>query len=244
MLREGIEKDATYSRKKEVNYLRQQFSQFNEDQQEQEYLQTFNVSHGAALAKHSAPREKVDTVFPEPQERNRHWQKEEWSLLPFLESVKVPVPMTELTKVKSFSDVIKSTFFPEVDCSDDLPEEEDESGRDELSIHLRTQIRGKPPANRAPEESAESDDEGEEKSPEPPTRRSVRKTGTFTNLVRIRQMSDEEFDKYNVDEKKQVSPAIKVGAYLGDFFIQEILVDIGADCNLVDLKTAKKIIKK
>ena len=57
-------------------------------------------------------------------------------------------------------------------------------------------------------------------------------------------MSEEEFDKYNADQKKQVSPAIKVGAYLGKHFFQEILVDIGADCNLVDLNTTKKIIEK
>jgi hypothetical protein len=68
MLREGIEKDATYSRKKEVNYLRQRFPQFNEDKEEDEGLQTFNVSHHAAPAKHPTPREKVDTVFPEPRE--------------------------------------------------------------------------------------------------------------------------------------------------------------------------------
>jgi hypothetical protein len=79
MLREGIEKDATYSRKKEVNYLRQQFPQFNEDEEEDESLQTFNVSHHAAPAKRPTPREKVDTVFPEPQERNRHRQKGAYS---------------------------------------------------------------------------------------------------------------------------------------------------------------------
>jgi hypothetical protein len=33
MLQEGIEK-ATYSRKKEVSYLRQRFPQFNEDEEE------------------------------------------------------------------------------------------------------------------------------------------------------------------------------------------------------------------
>jgi len=35
-----------------------------------------------------------------------------------------------------------------------------------------------------------------------------------------------------------------VGGYLGEYFFQEILVDIGTDCNLVDLNTAKKIIEK
>jgi len=33
--------------------------------------------------------------------------------------------MTELAKVKPFSDAIKKTFFPEVDSLDDLPEEEE-----------------------------------------------------------------------------------------------------------------------
>jgi len=56
-------------------------------------------------------------------------------------------------------------------------------------------------------------------------------------------MSEEEFNKYNANRKKQILPAIKVGAYLGEYFFQEILVDIGADCNLIDLTTAKKIIE-
>jgi len=54
-LQEGIEKDATYSRKKEVSYLRQWFLQFNKDEDEQEYIQTFNVSHQVAPAKHPTP---------------------------------------------------------------------------------------------------------------------------------------------------------------------------------------------
>jgi hypothetical protein len=146
-----------------------------------EGLQTFNVSHHTALAKRPTPWEKVDTVFPEPQERNRYRQKsEEWSLLPFLESVKFPVPMTELVKVKPFSDVIKGTLFPEVDGSDNLPEEEDKSDENEPVVHWKTQTWGKQPAKRAPEESPESDEEEEDESPEPPTRRPVRKTGAVT----------------------------------------------------------------
>jgi hypothetical protein len=56
-------------------------------------------------------------------------------------------------------------------------------------------------------------------------------------------MSDGEFQKSTANQKKQISPAIKVGAYLGGYFFQEILVDIGADCNLIDLHTANKIIE-
>jgi hypothetical protein len=61
--------------------------------------------------------------------------------------------------------------------------------------------------------------------------------------MRIGQMTDGEFDKYTANQKKQISLAIKVGAYLGGYFFQEILVDIGADCNLIDLLTARKIIE-
>jgi len=56
-------------------------------------------------------------------------------------------------------------------------------------------------------------------------------------------MSEEEFDRYNTNQKKQISLAIKVGAYLGEYYFQEILVDIEVDCNLVDLHTTKKIIR-
>jgi len=210
-----------------------------------EYLRTsFNVSHHAAPAKCPAPRERVDTVYPEPQERNWHrTQKEEWNIRPFLESVKVPVPMTEFTKVKPFSDAIKKTFFPEVDSLDDLPKEE-ESDEDEPVIRPNVRRQGKQPTNQVPNDCSESDDEEENRSPGLPAHCPETKTGAFTDQLRIRQMSEEEFDKYNADQKKQVSPAIKVGAYLGKHFFQEILVDIGADCNLVDLNTAKKIIEK
>ena len=67
--------------------------------------------------------------------------------------------------------------------------------------------------------------------------------GAFTNILQIRQMSEEEFDRYNTNQKKQISLAIKVSAYLGEYYFQEILVDIGVDCNLIDLHTAKKIIR-
>ena len=183
-------------------------------------------------------------MSPELQERNRQRQKEEWSILPFLESVKVPVPVTVLAKVEPFRDAIKKTFLPEVDSSDNLPKENGGSDEDEPVIRPRTLKWGKQLSNQVPGESSESDDEGEDESPKLPIHHPVTKTGTFTDLLRIRQMSEEEIDKYNVDQKKQVSPAIKVGAYLGKYFFQEILVDIGADCNLVDLNTAKKIIKK
>ena len=244
-MQEGITRDAIDSRKKEVSYLRQQFPQYNDDEEEDEYLRTsFNVSHHAAPAKRPAPRERVDTVYPEPHERNRHrTQKEEWNICPFLESVKVPVPMTEFAKVKPFSDAIKKTFFLEVDSLDDLLEEE-ESDEDEPVIRPSVRRQGKQPTNQVPNACSESDDEEDNRSSGLPAHRPETKTGAFTDLLGIRQMSEEEFDKYNADQKKQVSPGIKVGAYLGKHFFQEILVDIGADCNLVDLNTAKKIIEK
>jgi len=68
-LREGLEGDATRW-KKEVSYLQQLYPQYNKD--EDEYLQTYNVSHQVAPARRPGRRERVDTVFPEPHQRNGH----------------------------------------------------------------------------------------------------------------------------------------------------------------------------
>jgi hypothetical protein len=144
--------------------------------------------------------------------------------------------------VKPFSTDIKNVLFPGDDSSDDLPEEE-ESENEGLIEPSRAQNPGKRPVKQIPN-SPESDDEmeGEDRAPEPRIpRHPVQKTGAFTDLIRIRQISDGEFQKYTTNQKKQISLAIKVGAYLGGYFFQEILVDIGADCNLIDLHTAKKI---
>jgi len=195
-----------------------------------------------APAKRPGQWERVDTVFPEPHERNGRHQKEKWSVRPFLESTKVPVPITELAKVKPFSIDIKKVLFPEEDTSsEDSSGEEPEE--DDPIMAPRTQKSGKQQSKQIPI-STESDEEDEEddESPRPPGRRSTQKTSAFTDLLRIRQMSEEEFDRFNANQKKQISPAIKVGAFLGEYFFQEILVDIGADCNLIDLHTAKKII--
>jgi len=238
-LREGLEREATL-RKKEVSFLQQHYPQYNED--EDKYLQTYNVSHQVAPAKRPGQRERVDTVFPEPHERNGRHQKEKWSVCPFLESTKVPVPITELAKVKPFSVDIKKVLFPEEDTSSEDSSGEEPEEDDPIMVP-RTHKSGKQQSKQIPI-SMESDEEDEEddESPRPPGRHSTQKTSAFTDLLRIRQMSEEEFDRFNANQKKQISPAIKVGAYLGEYFFQEILVDIGADCNLIDLHTAKKII--
>jgi transposase InsO family protein len=56
-------------------------------------------------------------------------------------------------------------------------------------------------------------------------------------------MTENEFAEYESKRKKQISPAFKLAAYLGGLFFDEVLVDIGADCNLIDLETAKRIVR-
>jgi len=102
--------------------------------------------------------------------------------------------VTKLVKVEPFRNAIKKTFFPEVDSSDDLPKEDSGSEEEEPVICPRTLKLGKQLSNQVSGDSSESNDEGEDKSPKHPVHCPVTKTGAFTDLLRIRQMSEEEFD--------------------------------------------------
>jgi len=146
--------------------------------------------------------------------------------------------------VKPFCADIQKVLFPEADSSSEDSSEEKLEDNDPI-MSPKIQKSGKQQARHIPiSPESEADDKEEEEPPRPPGRHSTQKTGAFIDLLQIRQMSDEEFDRYNANQRKQISPAIKVGAYLGEYFFQEILVDIEADCNLIDLTTAKKIMEK
>ena len=172
-----------------------------------------------APAKCPGQRERVDTVFPEQHQRNGCHQKKKWSICPFLESTKVPVLITELVKVKPFSVDIQKVLFPEEDSSSEDSWGEEELEEDDPVLAPRMQKSGKQQSKWIPiSPESDEDDEEEDASPRSPGRHSTQKMGAFTDLLRIRQMSEKEFDRYKANQKKQILPAIKVGAYLGEYF--------------------------
>jgi len=158
---------------------------------------------------------------------------------PYLESAKVPVPVVELAKVKPFRKDMRRLLFDETEHSEDSSSEEE-------SPKPRRPIRTvEPPVIEDPsdEESKASDDEPVRFGARHQTKTQKVGVGEIADPLRVRQMTENEFAEYESKRKKQISPAFEVAAYLGGFFVDEVLVDIGADCNLIDRKTANKVVR-
>jgi hypothetical protein len=235
MLAEGLEKDKRFAAR---------FAWLYEDPGSEDFglQQLYSVEsrlpdQTIAAAGKKGKGIRRDAVFPEPRERNR--QRRKWTVEPYLESAKVPVPIVELAKVKSFRKDMRQMLFDEKDDSGDSSSEED-------SPDPRS------PAQPAEEKDAEgsSDDESESSDEEPvrsggrcQTQAHKAGIGEIADPLRVRQMTETEFAEYESKRKTQISPAFKVAAYLGEFFFDEVLIDIGADCNLIDRETANKVVR-
>jgi hypothetical protein len=55
-------------------------------------------------------------------------------------------------------------------------------------------------------------------------------------------MSPMKFQQY-VQRETAYSPAIKVSSRVGNILLQEVIIDPGAECNIMDLETAEKVIQ-
>jgi hypothetical protein len=174
-----------------------------------------------------------DSVHPAPRERSRGQDadSDQWSVEPLLRSARVPVPLIELSKTEPFGSQIRPRLF-----SSPVGEHE------ELGRQPRAVV---PP--RGQDHVEESDGEEEDASRRNPgrERRAPERFsygGLLDDLCKVRNMSDSEFEEYMQRRHRPVSPAIKLAAWVGNLLFQDVLCDIGADCNLMDMETAKKIV--
>jgi hypothetical protein len=124
MLAEGLEKDKRFAAR---------FARLYEDPGSEDFglQQLYSVEsrlpdQTIAAAEKKGKGFRRDTVFPEPRERNR--QRRKWTVEPYLESAKVPVPIIELAKVKSFRKDMRRMLFDDKDDSGNSSSEGDSPG--------------------------------------------------------------------------------------------------------------------
>jgi len=193
--------------------------------------------------RHACPIRLPDTVYPEPWERGKRsaGNSTPIELPPSLRKVKIPVPLQELIRDSpKFRSQLKAYLQaqPESDAIEDPVEAMDD-------------VRGASEDDDSDGGSTADENEDQLRRRNPP--RQGRPKGrmyageTYLSLDRIgrrlRNMTTEELEKY-VRQKTTYSPAFKLAGWIGGHLMQDILVDPGAECNLIDEGSAQKILRK
>jgi hypothetical protein len=220
----------------------------------------FDVCAGgmAFPAARQPKRRGPDTVFPQPKERGRRSAADEdpncFKLTPVLESLKVSVPLKDLIhESKHYAEEARVFFKAAQGGDSDLETNPEDSDLEESVVAHR---RGSAPAP----EDLETEESGADETVIPtrapvknrrnpdrharPKEQMIGETYLTMDRVyrKIKNMTPGQFEKY-MQERLNFSPAIKLAGWIGGYLMQEILVDIGAECNLVDEGTAKLIIE-
>jgi hypothetical protein len=198
-------------------------------------LSMSHVTSGEFTAAPAQGNDLPGSIYPQPRLRRREVESERWNVEPWLRAARVPVPLMELSKTEPFGSQIKRQLFSSPERPP--PEQQDHDVEQDVL----------PPRRQEPLEESDGELEEEDRPRRNPgrIRRAPERFGfssTAEQLWKIRNMSEAEFEEYVNTRQRPMSPAIKLAAWVGNLLFQDVLADIGADCNLMDMETALKIV--
>jgi hypothetical protein len=205
-------------------------------EEDDEFVSRLNLdvcAGGMAFPVARPKRRGPDTIFPQPKERSRRSAADEdpnrFKLTPVLQSLKVSVPLKDLIhKSKHYAEEARIFFKAAQSGDSDIKSDQEDFDLEE------TLVPAQPPAENRRNPGREAR----------PKERMIGETYLTMDRIyrRIKNITPGQFEKY-MQDRLSFSPAIKLAGWIGGYLMQEILVDIGAECNLIDEGTAKLIIE-
>jgi hypothetical protein len=201
------------------------------------------VGVAPAGARPRARRGDPDSLFPDPLR-----EKPQTQLLEWFKALRPPISMQDLLKTSPTYKREFQKYFGSNEAEELEPGRTTEEGE---SDRPRRRIRP-----RVPESDTESEGEGEPPLPaEPRHRLRNRDVYTLSQEELLRELLRRLQDKLRVLEKPSLeepttivkqrilAPSLRVAAYAADYWVQDILVDSGAEVSLIEMKGALLIIQ-